>query len=272
MSIPSTLTAAYPPSHHSSHYGYPNYSNYSHSSSHGGNNTPLQTSTRLAPSYNSYAGNSGPLPTSRPPSYSSGSRQPVTSSNMTTSQSTARRPDGGRRDRRPDWNEFYRNGPPKEIIVIDDDSPERTDRQPANTSKTAAKAKMPEHAAKKRRTGQATAPDKQQAYTYAHYSHESSGDTISTDRTTSLQNTTAPTSLGSYTSSGSNGAYLDDGQVGQKRKRVTRQQAADEKRQKEGQAYSYFPPPKPPIKAKDVQVPHIRDVRILQSETWIPRR
>ena len=29
-----------------------------------------------------------------------------------------------RRSREPDWNAFYKNGLPKEIIVIDDDSPE----------------------------------------------------------------------------------------------------------------------------------------------------
>lgn len=62
------------------------------------------------------------------------------------------------------------------------------------------------------------------------------------------------------------GAYVDDGMVGQKRKRVTRQQTADEKKRKEietnGDAYSsYVPPPKPPIKAKEVHVPPVRDVR-----------
>lgn len=54
--------------------------------------------------------------------------------------------------------------------------------------------------------------------------------------------------------------------MGQKRKRVTRQQTADEKKRKEievvGDAYSsYVPPPRPPIKAKEVHVPQLRDVR-----------
>ena len=62
------------------------------------------------------------------------------------------------------------------------------------------------------------------------------------------------------------GAYVEDGTVGQKRKRVTRKQTADEKKRKEietnGDAYtSYVPPPKPPIKAKEVHVPPVRDVR-----------
>ena len=53
--------------------------------------------------------------------------------------------------------------------------------------------------------------------------------------------------------------------AGQKRKRVTRQQTADEKKRREievvGDAYSsYVPPPKPPIKAKDVHVPPVREV------------
>lgn len=128
-----------------------------------------------------------------------------------------------RRDRHPDWDEFYKNGMPKEIIVIDDDSP------PPPTKKT--------------RTG------------YDSYSAYTSGDSASTDRTTSLQ--TAPTSL----SSGS----LPEETVGQKRKRVTRQQLADEKKRKDvdilGDPHSiYVPPPKPPIKAKDVHVPQIKDV------------
>lgn len=98
------------------------------------------------------------------------------------------------------------------------------------------------------------------------YGEDSSGGSLSTDRTTSLH-TTAPTSLGSQGSAGtSNGAYYDDANVGQKRKRVTtRKSARDEQKRREletaGDAFlSYIPPPKPPIKAKDVHVPVIRDV------------
>ena len=179
-------------------------------------------------------------------------------------------------ERRPDWHEFYKNGPPKEIIVIDDDSPqppsrkenEHVPQQPQPQPQ--ATARGAEHANKKRRTGQATAYDAardQQAFSHARtYSKGNSGsNTISTDRTTSLQ-TTAPTSLGSHSSHGTSGPYAEDSVVGQKRKRVTRQQIADEKKRKEievvGDAYSaYVPPPKPPIKARDVQVPSIKDVR-----------
>jgi len=129
----------------------------------------------------------------------------------------------------------------------------------------------PEHATKKRKTAQKSVYEpvqyQQPAYSNPRTTHagNTGSTTISTDRTTSLQ-TTAPTSLGSHTSHGSMGAYVDDGMVGQKRKRVTRQQTADEKKRKEietnGDAYSsYVPPPKPPIKAKEVHVPPVRDVR-----------
>ncbi|CAD6592835.1 MAG: dual specificity protein kinase kns1 [Alectoria sarmentosa] len=195
---------------------------------------------------------------------------------MTTSQSTSALQGPRKRERRPDWHEFYKNGPPKEIIVIDDDSPqpssrkenERIPQQPQPQPQPQTTARAAEHANKKRRTGQTTAYDAardQQAFSHARtYSNGNSGsNTISTDRTTSLQ-TTAPTSLGSHSSHGTSGTYVDDGVVGQKRKRVTRQQIADEKKRKEievvGDAYSaYVPPPKPPIKARDVHVPSIKD-------------
>ena len=157
--------------------------------------------------------------------------------------------------------------------MIDDDSPQPAKRK-ENIRADPPKQVMTrgnEHTTKKRRTGQGAAydaaRDQQASYSHARtYSNaNSASDTISTDRTTSLQ-TTAPTSLGSHTSHGSTSTYVDEGQVGQKRKRVTRQQIADERKRKEievhGDAYSaYVPPPKPPIKAKDVHVPSIREVR-----------
>lgn len=99
------------------------------------------------------------------------------------------------------------------------------------------------------------------------YGDSSSGGSLSTDRTTSLH-TTAPTSMGSNGSTGtSNGAYYEDANVGQKRKRVTtRKSARDEQKRRELESapdafLNYIPPPQPPIKAKDVPVPVIRDVR-----------
>jgi dual-specificity kinase len=126
-----------------------------------------------------------------------------------------------------------------------------------------------EHAAKKRRTGPAYRARQSASYSNTQTPRyaRSGSDTVSTDRTTELH-TTAPTSMGSNGSGGSGGSggvYADGGAVGQKRKRITRQTTADEKKRKDleavGDAYSYYvPPPKPPIKAKEVYVQVVKDV------------
>ena len=261
------MTATLPP--HNPHFGH--HSPYSsHTGAYAANNSIPTGSSRLAPSY-SFPSNA---PASIPrQSATSASIQPPHPNTMTGPHSSSNLRPSRKRDHGPDWDEFYKNGLPKEVIVIDDDSPpppKRKDNTRVDPSKQAM-ARGTEHTSKKRRTGQGAAydaaRDQQASYSHARtYSNaNSASDTISTDRTTSLQ-TTAPTSLGSHTSHGSTSTYLDDGQVGQKRKRVTRQQIADERRRKEievqGDAYSaYVPPPKPPIKAKDVHVPSIREVR-----------
>lgn len=262
------MTATLPP--HSPHYDH--HSAYStNTASYAANNSlPNGPLSRLAPSYT--FPNNAPASVSKASSSASASRQTVQSSNMPTSQSTSALQGSRKRERRPDWQEFYKNGPPKEIIVIDDDSPQPPPRnENERVPQQQSTARGAEHASKKRRTGQTTAYDAardQQAFSHARtYSKGNSGsNTISTDRTTSLQ-TTAPTSLGSHSSHGTSGAYVEDSLVGQKRKRVTRQQIADEKKRREvevvGDAYSaYVPPPKPPIKARDVHVPSIKDVRL----------
>lgn len=255
------MAATLPPL--SPHYGY--QSTYTtNPGAYAANNSFPSGSSRLAPSY------SFPNPTSASISRTqtvSNPRQPVQSSTMPTSQSTSALQGSKNRERRPDWNEFYKHGPPKEIIVIDDDTPpppptRKESTRPAPSTKQGPPRGEPTN--KKRRTAYDAARDQQASYSHARtYSNgDSYSNTISTDRTTSLQ-TTAPTSLGS--SHGSAGAYVNEGQVGQKRKRVTRLQIADEKKRKEievvGDAYSaYVPPPKPPIKARDVHVPSIKDV------------
>lgn len=269
MSIPSTMTATLPPP--SPHFGH--HSSYNTNPvSYASNHSLSGGSSRLAPSY-SFPNNT-PASISRQPTTSS--RQQHQPSTMPTSQSTSALKSSKPKDRGPDWHEFYKNGPPKEVIVIDDDSPplppqyhkENTRTNPSRQEVTI----KTEHANKKRRVGQGAAFDaaRDQQASYSHARTYSNGhsvaETISTDRTTSLQ-TTAPTSLGSHTSHGSAGAYVEDGQVGQKRKRVTRLQTADEKKKKDievhGEAYSaYVPPPRPPIKAGDVRVPAIRDVSL----------
>ena len=134
-------------------------------------------------------------------------------------------------------------------------------------------------ASKRRRTGIDASHDltRYDRPTYSsmpqRFGNESSGtSTASTDRTNSLH-TTAPTSMGSHGStSTTNGVYYEDtAAAGQKRKRVTtRKSARDDQKRREleiaGDAFAnYIPPPKPPIKAKDLVVPVIREVSCCPS-------
>lgn len=268
MSIHSTISATLP---HNSHYGYPSHrTSQVDSSLYGSNASIMNGSSRPAPSYNNHFPSSTPVTITRTPTNLSTSRQPPATT-MSSSQSDSVLQGSRKGDRRPDWHEFYKNGPPKEIIVIDDDSPppaKRVENTRVNhTSRTLIKNDLAAHANKKRKTAQAPAYEpvsyqQQASYAKVRSDGDTGSDTISTDRTTSLQ-TTAPTSLGS--SLGSSGTYAETAVAGQKRKRVTRQQTADEKKRREievvGDAYSsYVPPPKPPIKAKDVHVPPVREV------------
>ncbi|PGH03176.1 CMGC/CLK protein kinase [Blastomyces parvus] len=220
--------------------------------------------------------------------------QPSTATTLPTAQS---------RRKKPDWAEFYKNGVPKEIIVIDDDDdvvnpPPNGSNNQENISTTSTRQKLPlpqttarsgiasavngaAHAApatKRRRTGMETAIDMsyydRPAFSIhpQQYGEESSGTSISTDRTTSLH-TTAPTSMGSHGSAPTNNLFYEDAAaIGQKRKRVvTRKSARDEQKRRElevaGDAFSsYIPPPKPPIKAKDVTVPVIRDYHLPKNQ------
>ncbi|KAG8529009.1 uncharacterized protein KY384_006698 [Bacidia gigantensis] len=176
-----------------------------------------------------------------------------------------------RRDRRPDWGEFYKNGAPKEVIVIDDedDTPQREleGRVQRHISPKLRGFGGAQPQTKRRRVGEYDAArDAEHHRTYSH--RENTSKTTSSDRTTSHQ-TTAPTSLGSHTSTGSAGAYIvDDTNVGQKRKRVTRQQIATDKRRQDVNAVeTYVPPTKPLIKAKEVHVPSLRDMQVLILHT-----
>lgn len=180
----------------------------------------------------------------------------------------------GRR-KRPDWGEFYKNGIPKEVIVIDDTPPPdqatATRAYPPPSNVSAPNGNIAQPAGKRRRTGAATAYDlgyyDRPAFSInpQQYGEDSSAGSLSTDRTASLH-TTAPTSLSQGSSGASNGALYEDANVGQKRKRVpTRKSVRDQQKKQEletvGDAFlSYIPPPKPPIKAKDVNVPVVRSV------------
>jgi dual-specificity kinase len=165
-----------------------------------------------------------------------------------------------RRERRkPDWNEFYKNGVPAEIIVIDDDTPPpQPRRQNGYTS---------QHTDKKQRADNVYDPVYNPQPSYSTTQTPYYENSASTDRTTSAYLTTAPTSLGS---SAGNGTYLpplDDGTVGQKRKRTRAQVAEDSGPAKRREVerltpphIHYIPPEKPIIKAKEVHVEVIRDV------------
>ncbi len=184
------------------------------------------------------------------------------------------------REREPDWHKFYKNGLPKEVIVIDDSpTPDPSASVLSNAQPTRSVNGGARHAAK-RRKGDDVGSVYDPIYHLgpSHSSNQSpeykdsSGSTISTDRTTSAIHTTAATSLGSHSSNGQNGYEAVDVQPGQKRKRTaTRLQLANEAKKREletnGDAYTnYKPPPRPPIKAPDVQVKQVTDVSILKVE------
>lgn len=180
-----------------------------------------------------------------------------------------------RRSREPDWNNFYRNGLPKEIIVIDD-TPEpeaNTGRKITNGNTIvpdSAAAAAAQQAAKKRRRDD---PPLGYHVQYLGGSHTGShtntplpnaatpaGSTLSSDRTNSALNTTAPTSL-------SSNSQYDELAAPLKRKRTTRQQAANEAKRRDvdglGGAYmAYKPPPYPPKKSAEVPVRVIHDVSL----------
>ncbi|KAI2068871.1 serine threonine protein kinase CMGC group [Ophidiomyces ophidiicola] len=284
MSTPSTATATLPANH-------PPYRYAHHPSFH-----PNPAAA--------YSPSSSTMSASRPPAYAYAAPAAAAAAPPVHSMQPQHPP--ARRKKQPNWGEFYKNGIPKEIIVIDDDDDDTTTTTTTNNNKNtntntndhlppqpatsnpaytaavaaaaaAAAALKPAFAAqpaqpasKKRRTGVDTydrSYHEPAAYTpTVHpYADASSATSLSTDRTASLH-TTAPTSLGSHGSVPSSSLYYDDAAaIGQKRKRVvTRKAARDEQKRREleiaGDAFdNYIPPPNPPIKAKDVYVPVIRD-------------
>jgi dual-specificity kinase len=186
-----------------------------------------------------------------------------------------------RRKRDPNWNEFYKNGLPKEVIVIDDDSPAPSgpparqappSRNGATVTNGAAR-----HADKKRKTTAATAYDpvysQHTSYSTTQTPYYDSPNQESTDRTNSALKSTAPTSLGSQISNGQQISPLDSSGAGQKRKR-TRAAAQDEAKEAKRREIDnddhpfslYQPPPNPVIKAKDVYVQVVPDVSATSSD------
>ena len=174
-----------------------------------------------------------------------------------------------RSEHKTDWSEFYRNGLPKEVIVIDD-TPEPEAGTGASwhpqTNGHAASATETRHAAKRqRRDEEPTHYDPVYHNATSSRTHTSrqlgspTQSTVSSDRTNSAIHTTAATSLGSLSSTGT---YDHDAQPGQKRRRTTRQQVANEAKRREAPTdafASYVAPPKPPKKAPEVPVKVIHD-------------
>ncbi|KAI0527999.1 kinase-like domain-containing protein [Xylaria bambusicola] len=168
---------------------------------------------------------------------------------------TETQPRKRRRSKEPDWKQFYKNGLPKEIIIIDDTPEPESKMSESATSRTytndtansAANKPGPRHVAKKRKKEDEFHPENlYDARLNGSYVQSSNGGSASTDRTTSAYNTTAPTSLSS------NGQYdYEAPQTGQKRKRTRQQIAQDAKRREVevlGDGYHEYQPPQKPIK------------------------
>jgi dual-specificity kinase len=270
MSTPSTATTTIP-AHHSQ-YGYAQHNPCSASSSSypANNSVPAP---RLTASYHTFPTTNSNSSYTRNQRSPQSSKQPSHAASMATSQSASARP---RNQKKPDWQEFYKNGIPKEIIVIDDDSP--PPKPPPRTAsrrggKAAAAGSTQSMAGRKRKVDQGydTGYHDSPAFSThpARFGENSSDASLSTDRTTSLQ-TTAPTSLGSYGSSGASNSY-EDVTIGQKRKRTQPQATtrAQTKRKAQDDAFAvYVPPPKPPLKAPEVHVPVVHDVSCLHLAAW----
>ncbi|KAI9752742.1 MAG: hypothetical protein M4579_005498 [Chaenotheca gracillima] len=335
MSTPSTAIATSNPPPHL-HYGFPHRQNYPPHSSAGSNTTTTPSSrhpnntllnassARLTnshhPQYTTFSTSTVPaianhsaapapaapapaaasatMPPRRPAAAARQPPPPQSSVTHTHSSSSSHR-GSNKRQRTPDWGEFYKNGLPREVIVIDDDDEDddeetheegtgqrpdavSSDRNPPSgarpnhTTRTVAGLENPRHADKKRKTAASTTYDpvyhhSQQNGAYSttttpHHHGSPSVTTGSSDRTTSALQSTATTSLGSHYSQSAtvNGNHDDDDEVVGKKRKRTRKAAADEAKKREieakGDAFSnYFPPPKPPIKAKEVYVAVVQD-------------
>jgi dual-specificity kinase len=182
----------------------------------------------------------------------------------------------GRQERRqPDWDRYYQNGVPKEIIVIDSDSEDQAAPPPSRhqgyAGTNGANDGSNRHADKKRKTAPTAAYD-------PVYNNKASNSTTTTDTpywesgshsiSTGVNNPglTAASSIASQPSAGHQASSLDGGVVGQKRKR-TRAAVQDEAKRRELEndqdpLAHYHPPPNPPRKAGDVNVVVVKDVRI----------
>lgn len=268
MSTPSTATATLP-AHHQYYSHHQNYQP-AYNTTTPAFYTPTLPNPQYANSYGHCSNNatSGPH---RSTNSTVTTHQPNAfkpSSQATADMKSVKRERTEKLERKPDWAEFYKHGIPQEVIVIDDESP--TPIQPKVPRPTSASRPVPavdndtQPAAKRRRVELSqtynSSSQQQKQYSNGHNSHSSHASSAYSDRTAStFNNTTAATSLTSLTSNGG------DAVAGQKRKRTTRKALADEEKKREiewkNDALSaYVPPPKPPIKAREVDVQVVHDV------------
>lgn len=317
MSTPTTATAALP--HYNPHYSFPHHQPYQESSTATYRVNNPSTSRLAYPSAGYFAASTTTTAITVPPngmtisSTSSGSirigpeETPTTARNTTNYATMSIAPHAPatmepqrarkrRRSREPDWGNFYKNGLPKEIIVIDDTPEPEPAKPPAkaatqptvkdsstiSTTLTASHTSnglsnnppstrtSARYVAKKRKRDDKPIPYDPVYHSVLtetrpdslHHHATPCKSTSSSDRTTSANHTTAATSLDSLSSTTSQDYY--EVQAGQKRKRTTRQQIATDAQRREAagvtDAYiSYRPPPYPPKKAADVPVKVIQD-------------
>lgn len=293
MSTPSTATAVHHPLH--THF-FPHYSDYQPSTNGYRTNSSSNNSlTRLALS--TYGTNNS-TPDCRQNTTTTTASQvkppqqpplpqhaPLTQSPRVSQMSQDDMSSSQRREKKTNWNDFYRNGLPKEVIVIEDDSPEPSTRRTKRDRDTPEEPPRPVqmnglngHTDKRRRVDANTSYDpvydEPPTSTKLPANTESTSlDTNSRDRTTSALYSTAPTSLGSSTGSG-RGRKVEETQIGQKRKRPTRK--ADEEEEEDIAALAkndtyntYIPPSKPIHKASEVYVQVIRDVSAIKAATQL---
>ncbi|KAH7128346.1 kinase-like domain-containing protein [Dendryphion nanum] len=278
MSTPSTATATLPPQHQF----YPHHQPYQHNLSNG---QLVNGASRIGTSLynNTYPNGTSTNSDMRRTATTTHARQPpqlppLTPTNASIPETEMSSSRSKKRD--PDWNDFYKNGLPKEVIVIDDDDDEPASRpppRPAQPPRTATNGSL-RHSDKKRKTTATTAYDpvynQHTSYstTQTPY-YDSPQNSLSTDRTTSALNTTAGTSLGSTTSNAHHISPLDTAVVGQKRKR-TRAAAQDEAKEAKRRELDcnddpfslYQPPPNPVVKAKDVYVQVVPDKSYMKDQ------
>ena len=277
MSTPKTAVATLPPYHHHRSHPHNSHHHTHHYQVPSTSSTITATSTATIPASTYRSGVAASHLHPSQGSFTAGQHSPGSTGMAAAAAAPDASDDQGhsrkrRRSREPDWNNFYRNGLPKEVIVIDD-----TPEPEANTGRKLANGHAANHAVvaatdvppvpayerypvKRRRQNDGAAAAPAAPATAYHVQYADSHSTpLSSDRTNSAQHTTAPTSLSSSSQYSEAAAPL-------KRKRTTRQQVANEAKRREvdslGGLLTYKPPPFPPKKVSGVHVRVVPDVSI----------